>query len=193
MMPGEMTTLFATETTTILPIAGQPTNNDITTLCNVLYPLLLDIMFNIDEMHNLFGIIEPIPYYMTALGNPFPIPLQPPAYPAIADDASTIVFIQYKMEHTILVQDYTSYNMAKRAAPKFICDATNKIWYLDLCHAYLFYTNITAKQLLAHLDANSRGLHPSELFNLPTNMMGYYANTDSITKYINMLKEAQCK
>ncbi len=52
---------------------------------------------------------------------------------------------------------------------------------------------MTARQLINHLDANCGGLHPSELVNLPTDMMGYYSQADGIPEYINMLKEAQCK
>jgi len=46
---------------------------------------------------------------------------------------------------------------------------------------------------MAHLDTNCRGLHPSELVNLPTNMLGYYAAAEGIPEYINMLEEAQRK
>ena len=46
---------------------------------------------------------------------------------------------------------------------------------------------------MAHLDTNCRGLHPSELVNLPTDMLGYYAAAEGIPEYINMLEEAQRK
>ncbi len=52
---------------------------------------------------------------------------------------------------------------------------------------------MTAKQLIEHLDANCSGLHPSELVNLPTEMMSYYDKADGIPEYINLLEEAQCK
>ena len=69
----------------------------------------------------------------------------------------------------------------------------DEIWYRDLRHARSFYTSVTAVQLLDHLDANCGGLHPSELVNLPTEMMGYYTLADGIPEYINMLEEAQRK
>ena len=53
--------------------------------------------------------------------------------------------------------------------------------------------NVTAKDLLDHLDTNCGSLHPSKLVNLPIEMMGYYIEVDGIPKYINMLEEAQCK
>lgn len=68
-----------------------------------------------------------------------------------------------------------------------------EIWYHGLHYARSFYTNVTAQQLLDHLDANCGGLHPSELVNLHKDMMGYYTKAEGIPEYINMLKEAQCK
>lgn len=64
---------------------------------------------------------------------------------------------------------------------------------LDLRHARSFYTRVTAKQLLNHLDANCGGLHPSDLVCLPNDMLGYYTATEGIPEYINMLEEAQHK
>ncbi len=37
------------------------------------------------------------------------------------------------------------------------------------------------------------GLHPSELVNLPTDMLGYYATADGIPEYIQLLEAAQRK
>jgi hypothetical protein len=96
MMPEEITTLFATAATLFQPIAGQLTNDNLMALCDVLYPLLLDIPFDMDGTHNLIGLIKPMPLYTMTWGMAFPIPLQPPAYPAIADDASAVVRAQCK-------------------------------------------------------------------------------------------------
>ena len=62
----------------------------------------------------------------------------------------------------------------------------DKLWYQDLCHECLFYTNLATKQLRTHLDDNCGGLHPSKLVNLPTDMLGYYASTKGIPEYINL-------
>ena len=61
MTPEEITTLFATAATTFQPITGQPTDDDLTALRDVLYPLLLDIPYDMDGTHNLIGLIEPTP------------------------------------------------------------------------------------------------------------------------------------
>ncbi len=81
-------------------------------------------------------------------------------------------------EHTVLVTDYARFEAAECATAKY---------------ARSFYTNVTTKKLIDHLDANCGGLHPSELVNLPTEMMSYYAKADGIPEYIDMLEEAQRK
>ncbi len=88
MTPEEITALFATAATTFQTIVGQPTDDDLTALRDVLYPLLLNIPYDEDGMHNLIGLIEPTASYTTTWGAPFLRPNQPPAYPAINDDAS---------------------------------------------------------------------------------------------------------
>eukprot|EP00804_Cyclotella_cryptica_P028970 CCRYP_012391-RA/>CCRYP_012391-RA protein AED:0.45 eAED:0.45 QI:0/-1/0/1/-1/1/1/0/162 len=49
----EITTVFATAATTFQPILGQPSDDDLTALRDVLYPLLLDIPYDEDGTHNL--------------------------------------------------------------------------------------------------------------------------------------------
>ena len=67
MTPEEITSHFATAAATIQPIFGQPTNDDLQVLRDILYPLLLQILYNEDGTHNLIGILEPTATY-TELG-----------------------------------------------------------------------------------------------------------------------------
>jgi hypothetical protein len=99
MTPEEITAIFATMATTFPPFTGQPTNDDLTALRNVMYPLLLDIPFDMDGAHNLIGLIEPTASYTATWGTPFPIPPRPPAYPAIADDASAVIRTRREAKH----------------------------------------------------------------------------------------------
>ena len=93
-------------------------------------------------------------------------------------------------KHALSVTDFNSYEAAKCAIAKFICNTVNELWYRTLCHPRSYYTTIMANELPAHLNANCSGLHPNELVNLPTDMMGYYMEADSIPEYINMLEDA---
>ena len=107
MTPEEITALFATAATSIALIAGQPTDDDLTRLRDVLYPLLLDIPYDeTEDGHNLIGLIEPTTIYTTRWGAAFPIPVRLPAYPAIADDASAVVRARSEANHTILVRTH---------------------------------------------------------------------------------------
>jgi hypothetical protein len=71
MTPKEITALFATAATSFQPIVGQPSDDDLTALRDVLYPLLLDIPFDEDGSHNLIGIVEPTTSYTNMWGAAF--------------------------------------------------------------------------------------------------------------------------
>ena len=195
MTPEEITTIFATAATTFQPIVGQPTDDDLTNLRDVLYPLLLDIPFDDQPggTHNLIGLVQPTATYTARWGEAFPIPNKPNTYPAIPDDATPVVRARLEAEHAIIVRDYASYEAAERAAAKFIRDNVDELWYRDLRHAQSHYTSVTAKQLMEHLETNCGGLHPVDLVSLPTEMMGYYATVEGIPEYIDKLEEAQRK
>lgn len=194
-MPQEIMALFATAAATFQPIKGQPSNDDLTAMQDILYPLLLEIPYNDQPggMHNLIGIVEPVASYQNHWGVQFPIPACPLAYPAVPNDATAVVQACSKAEHIILVRDFTSYKAAECAIAKFIHDAVDEIWYRNLGHARSYYTNVMAKQLMDHLNTNCGGLHPSELVSLPNKMMRYHTKAEGIWEYINMLEETQCK
>jgi hypothetical protein len=193
MSPEEITSSFAVAAASFQPIVGQPTDDDLTALREVLYPLLLEIPYDEPGSHNLIGLIEPTTSYAATWGAAFPVPARPPTYPVIANDATPVVRARAEAEHAVLVRDYALFEAAERATAKFIRDAVDELWYRDLRHQRSFYTNVTAQQLIEHLDANCGGLHPSELVNLPTKMMTYYDKADGIPEYIDLLEEGQRK
>jgi hypothetical protein len=174
--PKEITALFATAAAAFQPIAGQPSDDDITNLREMLYSLLLEIPYDKDRAHNLISLLEPSTAYTACWGTAFPIPVRPPMYPAIPDDATPVVRARREAEHAVRVMDCTAYEAAKRAVAKFIRDAVNEIWYHDLHHARSFYVNVTAMQLITHLADTCRGLLPAELVNLPTRMLSFYTD-----------------
>ncbi len=52
---------------------------------------------------------------------------------------------------------------------------------------------MTARKIIAFLDANSGGLHAIDMISLHTNMHNYYTQADGIPQYINMLEDGQKK
>ena len=70
-MPKEITATFATASAAFQPIVGQPSDDGLMALHDILYQLLLDIPYaeyavNDPTLtaHNLVGLIEPIITYM---------------------------------------------------------------------------------------------------------------------------------
>eukprot|EP00804_Cyclotella_cryptica_P019118 CCRYP_019443-RA/>CCRYP_019443-RA protein AED:0.45 eAED:0.45 QI:0/-1/0/1/-1/1/1/0/158 len=68
MTAEEITTIFAMAATMFQPISGQPNDDNLTALCNILYPLLLDIQYDEDSTYNLMGLIEPSTLYKATWG-----------------------------------------------------------------------------------------------------------------------------
>jgi hypothetical protein len=76
---------------------------------------------------------------------------------------------------------------------KFLRNVVDEIWYNDLKNADTFYTKLTAINIMALLDANSRGLHALDMIFLCTDMMQYYVQADGIPQFIVMMEDAQKK
>ncbi len=88
----------------------------------------------------------------------------------ITNDATTVVRVRSEASHKSRLDDYASYEAAKRGVAKFLRDVVDKIWYNNLEDADLFYTKVTAIDIRALLDANSGGLHAVDMITLHTNM-----------------------
>jgi hypothetical protein len=70
----EITASFSVATASFQPIIGQPTDDDLTMLREVLYPLLLEIPYDEPGSHNLIGLIKPPTLYAATWGAAFPVP-----------------------------------------------------------------------------------------------------------------------
>ena len=57
MKPDAITALFADASAHFVPFAGNPTDDDLTAIREVLTPLLLGIPYDADGRHNLVGLI----------------------------------------------------------------------------------------------------------------------------------------
>jgi hypothetical protein len=75
----------------------------------------------------------------------------------------------------------------------FLRNVDNEIWYNDLKNANTFYTKVTAINIMAHLDANSGGLHALNMIMLCIDMMQYYLQANGIPQFIVMIEDAQKK
>jgi hypothetical protein len=111
----------------------------------------------------------------------------------IANDATTIIHVCAEATHKSHLDNYASYEAAERGVAKFLRDVVDKIWYNDLKDAKNFYTKVMALEIMAHLDANSGGLHAIDMISLCSNMTQYYVQTDGIPQFIVMMEDAQKK
>ncbi len=102
-------------------------------------------------------------------GATFVCPLCLPLYDAtIADDATTVICVRAESAHQAKLNNYASFKAAKRGAAKFLCKVFDEVWYNDLKNADTFYTKVTARKIIAFLDANSEGLHAIDMISLCT-------------------------
>ena len=123
-------------------------------------------------IHSLTAILAEAAKYEADHGaakflRPFRLPLY---NKNIANDAVTIVHVCAKASHKSCLGNYSSYKAAKRDVAKFLHNVFDKIWYNNLKDAETFYTKVMALEIMAHLNANSRGLHVVDMISLCLNM-----------------------
>jgi hypothetical protein len=151
--------------------------------------------YQLGGIHSLVAILTEATKYEADHGNKkFVRPQRLPLYDdTIADNATTVVRVRSEAAHKSRLDDYASYEAAKRGVAKFLRDVVDKIWYNDLKDADLFYTKVTAIDIMALLDTNSGGLHAVNMITLRTNMIQYYVQAEGIPQYIVMMEDAQKK
>jgi hypothetical protein len=133
MSPDAIYTLFIDAAARFTPITGNPTYDDLTTIREVLTPLLLSISYGEVGTHNLVGIIDHPATYLATWLTPFPIPAQPTSYEtAIANDATPVMRTSMEAIHAILLQDFASHEAAEWGTVKFLHDTIDKLWYKNL-------------------------------------------------------------
>jgi hypothetical protein len=191
-----ITCLFKEAYNTFPPLEGKPTNNDLLAIKETLLPLLMVIPYDkLLGVHSLIIILaEAAKYKADHGGTKFIRHSRPPLYNKnIADDATTVVPVCTKATHKSRLDNYASYEAAKRGVAKFLHNVVDKIWCNDLKDTKTFYTKVTALEIMAHLDANSEGLHAINMISLCLNMIQYYVQADGIPQFIVMMEDAQKK
>jgi hypothetical protein len=180
-------------------ISGQPTDDDIFNMMEVLYPILHNADYDMITVagqvnHNLIGLIQHDVSYTATWTAPFPRPVRPAPYNLNIPDAAT-PFVRNRMEaaHAMVISDFETYTTAKKGVSAFIQAVVDKTCIKPLRHPITFYNNVTAYNLLEYLRTNSGGLHNTNLATLPTEMLHYYTNKDGIPEFILALEKAREK
>ncbi len=196
MTPDAITRLFKEAYDTFPPLEGKPTDDDLLAIRRTLLLLLLVIPYDqLGRIHSLMAILTEATKYGADHGNKkFARPQRLPLYDdTIANNATTVVRVRSEAAHKSRLDDYASYEAAERGVVKFLRDVVNEIWYNDPEDADLFYTKVTAIDIMALLDANRVGLYAVDMITLCTNMIQYYVQAEGIPQYILMMEDAQKK
>ena len=196
MTPDAITRLFKEAYDTFPPLEGKPTDDDLLTIWRKLLPLLMVIPYDqLGGTHSLVAILTEAAKYEADHGNKKIVrPKCLPFYDdTIADDATTVIRVRSEAAHKSRLDDFASYEAAERGVAKFLRNVVDKIWYNNLKDADLFYTKVTAIDIMALLNTNSRGLHAVGMITLHMNMIQYYVQAKGIPRYIVMMEDAQKK
>jgi hypothetical protein len=191
-----ITRLFKEAYDTFPPLEGKPTNDDLLAIRETLLPLLMVIPYDqLLGVHSLTDILAEADKYEANHGcAKFVRPSCLPLYNKnIANDATTVVCVCTKAAHKSHLDNYASYKAAKYGVAKLLHNVIDKIWYKDLKDPNTFYTKVTALEIIAHLEANSGGLHAIDIISLHSNMTQYYVQADGIPQFIVMMEDAQKK
>ena len=116
MSPEEIVAKFAGAADLFDPIIGQPSDVDITSIREMLTPVLLQIPYDdADGKDNLIGIILPEDKYTTKYGQAFSSLVRIGAYnETLADDASRVVRAKGEAMWSAKRFDYNTFETARR-------------------------------------------------------------------------------
>jgi hypothetical protein len=196
MTPNAITLLFKEARDAFPPLGGKPTGDNLLSIRETLLPILMEVPYDqLGGVHSLTSLItEDLRYAAEHGGNSFKRPVRLPLYDtSIKDDATTVVRVRAEAAHKARLDDYASFEAAKRGAAKFLREVVDEVWYNDLKNADTFYIKVTALEIISFLNADSGGLHTIDMISLRTNMHQYYVRADGIPQYIIMLEDVQNK
>ena len=155
MTPEEIVEKFANSLKQFNPIAGKPSNTDLTLIREVVAPLLLQIPYDkTGAMHNLISLIRPEAAYSTRYGAAFLGPTRVGAYDAtIDDDVTAVIRARTEAAHKAKRAYRATYETVRQETAQFILAVVDDTWFRERRDIETLYTNVAPKALLAHLQA----------------------------------------
>jgi hypothetical protein len=100
MTPKAITSALTAAQVLFLPINGQPSDNDLVRLSDVILPILLKAIYNqVNSVHNLWGLVASMDCYLHHYSTPSIRPATHPACydPTITTEASCIYCVTPKL------------------------------------------------------------------------------------------------
>jgi hypothetical protein len=115
MTPKAITSALTAAQALILPINGQPSDDDLIRLSDAISPILLKATYDrVDGIHNLWGLVASADCYLHHYGAPVVCPAIHLACndPAINAEASCVDRVCDETAWAALLQDYKAYKAA---------------------------------------------------------------------------------
>ena len=72
------------------------------------------------------------------------------------------------------------YDAADTGCVNFIMSVVDQTWYKKLEYADMFYTNVTAQQLLENLKDHCTGIHSIDTVDIPSIMQTFWTNYEGV-------------
>jgi hypothetical protein len=123
MTPDAITLLFKEARDAFPPLDRKPTDDDLLSIRETLLPILMEVPYDqLGGVHSLTSLImEDMRYATEHGGNSFKCPVRLPLYDtSIKDDATTVIRVCAETAHKARLDDYASFEAAKRRAAKFL-------------------------------------------------------------------------
>ena len=193
MSPEEIVAKFVEAADLFEPIQGQPSDIDITLVRKVLTPILLQIPYDEAEAKDdLISIILGDVKYTAKYGQAFSPPQRVGAYDtSLPDDAKPVVRAKYEARWRAKRLDQNTYETARRETTSFILKAVEDTWVRELKDPETFYTDVSPRDLIDHLQVQCTGRHTINILALQDEMRNYHIEYEGILEYINALEDAQ--
>ena len=141
------------------PIDWKLYDSDLTRLQEAVAPILLQIPYDeTGAVHNLIGLIQPEAAYVARYGKAFSDPTRVRAYDkTIDDDATAVVCARSEAAHKAKRADRATYETAQRETTRFVLAVVADTWVRELRDSDYLYTDVSPKDLFAHLQAVCTG------------------------------------
>ena len=93
--------------------------------------------------------------------------------------------------HRARITDWDVLETAERETRSFIIDTFDKAWYSELYEPVNFYSLVTTRQMLEHLQGICVNNHEIDILDFQDKMRVMHIEHESIAQYIWVLEEAQ--
>ena len=105
--------------------------------------------------------------YTKRFGAPFPRPKRLAIYDeSIADGTTGVIHAKTKAIYRTRITDWDAFKAAERQAQSFLIGVFDEAWYYELCEPVTFYTWVTKRQMIEHLQGICVGNHSIDILEL---------------------------